>query len=162
MADGGATEVPATGSRDRRASGLLLLLHDATLSPHAPLMDADAANARRVSANGLSFHVRVQGPEGAPLVVLLHGFPETGDAWTALAGALAAEGWRVAAPDLRGYGRSDKPEGVRAYVLDVLADDVLHLCSALGHARFAVVGHDWGGVVAWHLAARDARRVRAA
>jgi pimeloyl-ACP methyl ester carboxylesterase len=125
-------------------------------------MTADAAIARRMSANGLSFYVRVQGAEGAPLVILLHGFPETGDAWTALAGALAAEGWRVAAPDQRGYGRSDKPAGLRAYALDVLADDVLHLSTALGHARFAVVGHDWGGVVAWHLAAREARRVRAA
>ena len=125
-------------------------------------MRADTASARQVFANGLSFRVHVQGPEGAPLVVLLHGFPETGDAWSHLAAALAAEGWRVAVPDQRGYGGSDKPAGVRAYALDTLADDVLHLCGALGHARFCVVGHDWGGVVAWHLAARNADRVRAA
>jgi len=134
------------------------------LSPEPLVLDADAdaARAQRISANGLSFHVHVQGREGAPLVVLLHGFPETGDAWTRLATALAGEGWRVAAPDQRGYGRSDKPESVHAYGLDTLADDVLHLCSALGHASFAVVGHDWGGVVAWHLAARDPARLRAA
>jgi pimeloyl-ACP methyl ester carboxylesterase len=122
----------------------------------------DAWNARRISANGLSFHLRVSGPEGAPLVMLLHGFPETGDAWSRLADALAAEGWRVAAPDQRGYGRSDKPDGLRSYVLDTLADDVLHLASALGYSRFSVVGHDWGGVVAWHLAGRDAARLQAA
>lgn len=160
--DGGQPGCLRGCSSAHRASGLLLPVHDPPPLPEALLMDPDAAIARRISANGLSFHARVWGPEGAPLVVLLHGFPETGDAWKGLAGALAAEGWRVVAPDQRGYGRSDKPEGLRAYALDVLADDVLHLCSALGHARFAVVGHDWGGVVAWHLAARDARRVRAA
>ena len=160
--DGGQPGCLRGCSSAHRASGLLLPVHDPPPLPEALLMDPDAAIARRITANGLSFHARVWGPEGAPLVVLLHGFPETGDAWKGLAGALAAEGWRVVAPDQRGYGRSDKPEGLRAYALDVLADDVLHLCSALGHARFAVVGHDWGGVVAWHLAARDARRVRAA
>ncbi|MBB1600429.1 alpha/beta fold hydrolase [Variovorax sp. UMC13] len=118
------------------------------------------ADVRRTTANGLSFHVRVDGPESGPLVVLLHGFPETGEAWRRLAAALSAEGWRVVVPDQRGYGLSDKPKGLRAYALDTLADDVLALCTAFGHARFAVVGHDWGGVVAWHLAARDPRRVQ--
>lgn len=125
-------------------------------------MSSDAVVVRQVSANGLQFRVRVSGPERGPLAVLLHGFPETGDAWSHLSHALAATGWRVAAPDQRGYGGSDKPAGVRAYALDTLADDVLHLCSALGQRQFCVVGHDWGGVVAWHLAARNPDRVRAA
>ena len=125
-------------------------------------MQTVSSCTRNVAANGLSFHVRLQGSEHAPLAILLHGFPETGHAWTSLASALAADGWRVAAPDLRGYGLSDKPPGVRAYVLDTLADDVLHLSSALGHARFCLVGHDWGGVLAWHLAARNPERVRGA
>lgn len=125
-------------------------------------MCAEVVDVRRVFANGHGFRVRMRGPEAAPLVVLLHGFPETGDAWSHLARALASDGWRVAVPDQRGYGGSDKPTAVRDYALDTLADDVLHLCGALGHARFCVVGHDWGGVLAWHLAARNPERVRAA
>ena len=63
------------------------------------------------------------------------------------------------APDLRGYNLSDKPSGSDAYRLDVLADDVLGVADALGRDRFAVVGHDWGGVLAWHLAARRPDRI---
>jgi pimeloyl-ACP methyl ester carboxylesterase len=74
-------------------------------------------------------------------------------------GPLAAAGLRVIAPDQRGYNLSDKPDGVAAYRIDALADDVLGLARALGRERFAVVGHDWGAAVAWHLAARDPERV---
>ena len=68
----------------------------------------------------------------------------------------------MVAPDLRGYNLSAKPEGISAYLLDVLADDVLGLADALGRRRFAIVGHDWGGVLAWHLAARDPGRIERA
>jgi pimeloyl-ACP methyl ester carboxylesterase len=116
----------------------------------------------RLPANGIGLHAVAAGPPDGPLVVLLHGFPEFWWGWRRQIGPLAAAGLRVVAPDQRGYNLSDKPPGVRAYDLDALADDVLGLADALRRERFAVVGHDWGGVVAWHLAARDPGRVERA
>jgi pimeloyl-ACP methyl ester carboxylesterase len=116
----------------------------------------------RLQANGLGFHAALAGPADGPLVVLLHGFPEFWYGWHHQIGPLAAAGLRVLAPDQRGYHLSDKPEGVEAYLLDRLADDVLGLADALGRRRFAVVGHDWGGVVAWHLAQREPLRTQRA
>lgn len=103
----------------------------------------------RPSAGTVRLHVEEAGPADGPVVVLLHGFPEFSYAWRKQLGPLAAAGFRVLAPDQRGYGRSDKPEGIEAYRLDELADDVLRLA---GDRRFSLVGHDWGGVVAWWLA----------
>jgi epoxide hydrolase 4 len=92
--------------------------------------------------------------EGRPLVLLLHGFPELWYAWRYQLPALASAGFRAVAPDLRGFNRSDKPRRVSDYRVEVLADDVAHLIEALGHERAVVVGHDWGGVVAWFFAMR--------
>jgi epoxide hydrolase 4 len=113
----------------------------------------------RLPANGITLHTVMAGPADGPLVILLHGFPEFWYGWRRQLMPLAAAGLRVAAPDQRGYNLSDKPQGSAAYRLDVLADDVLGLADALGRRRFAVVGHDWGGVVAWHLAGRNPERV---
>ena len=118
--------------------------------------EATAAPIERLTlqVNGLDLHVAASGPEDAPLVVLLHGFPEFSYGWRHQLPALGEAGFRVVAPDQRGYGLSSKPEGVRAYALDLLAGDVVALAGALGHRRFTLVGHDWGGIVAWHLASR--------
>ena len=94
------------------------------------------------------------GPARGPLVLLLHGFPEMSYAWRRQMGPLAAAGFRVVAPDQRGYGWSSKPQGRAAYTLDLLAADMVALAQALGHERASVVGHDWGGLVAWTLATR--------
>ena len=110
-------------------------------------------------ANGIALHTVMAGPEDGPLVILLHGFPEFWYGWRHQLAPLAAAGLFVAAPDQRGYNLSDKPAGIAAYRLDALADDVLGLADALGRERFAVVGHDWGGVVAWHLAGRNPERL---
>lgn len=91
------------------------------------------------------------GPD-APLVVLLHGFPETWYGWRHQLPALAAAGFRVVAPDQRGYGGSDRPRGARAYRLDELAADVRALVEACGVERAHVVGHDWGAAVGWWFA----------
>jgi pimeloyl-ACP methyl ester carboxylesterase len=120
------------------------------------------AEALRLPVGGINLHALAAGPVDGPLVVLLHGFPEFAYGWWRQIGSLAAAGLRVVAPDQRGYGLSDKPEGVAAYAIDVLADDVLRLVKALGRERFAVVGHDWGAAVAWHLAARNPERVERA
>jgi pimeloyl-ACP methyl ester carboxylesterase len=93
----------------------------------------------------------VEAGEG-PLVLLLHGFPEFWYGWRHQIPALAEAGFRVRAPDLRGYGLSDKPEGVAAYRVERLVEDVAELVRHAGAARAHVVGHDWGGVVAWYFA----------
>lgn len=106
-----------------------------------------------VKVNGVRLHVAVAGPLGGPLVVLLHGFPEFWYGWRHQIAPLARAGYRVVAPDMRGYDRSDKPRGVANYRLDLLASDVAELVKAFGRERAFVVGHDWGGVVAWQVAA---------
>jgi epoxide hydrolase 4 len=111
--------------------------------------------------NGITLHAAAAGPADAPLVILLHGFPEFWYGWRRQIGPLAA-GLRVLAPDLRGYNLSEKPAGSAAYDIDMLCDDVLGLADAVGRRRFAVVGHDWGGALAWHLAARDPARIERA
>ena len=110
-----------------------------------------------MSANGIRLHVAECGT--GPLVVLLHGFPEFWYAWRHQLVGLAARGYRVVAVDLRGYGDSDKPP--RGYDLWTLAGDVAGLVPALGEDRAALVGHGWGGVVGWTVAALHPRRVNA-
>jgi pimeloyl-ACP methyl ester carboxylesterase len=111
---------------------------------------------RDISANGVRLHAAEAG-EG-PLVLLLHGFPQFWWAWRAQLVDLAAAGFRVVAPDLRGYGASDKPP--RGYDLPTLAADVAALVRALGQQDAVVVGHDWGGLLGWTMAALHPRAVR--
>jgi pimeloyl-ACP methyl ester carboxylesterase len=113
----------------------------------------------KIAANGLGFHALAAGPADGPLVLLLHGFPETSHGWLKQILPLAEAGLRVVAPDLRGIGRSSKPAGVGAYRIDLLAQDVAAIIDALGHPHAQVVGHDWGGVVAWQLAQQHPERV---
>ena len=109
-----------------------------------------------IAASGLRFHALAAGPADGPLVVLLHGFPEASHGWRRQIGPLADAGFRVVAPDQRGVGRSSKPEGVAHYRVHLLAADVVAIVRALGRERAQVVGHDWGGAVAWFLAMRHA------
>ena len=120
------------------------------------------AESLRLRANGLDLHAVAAGPPDGPLVLLLHGFPEFWYGWRRQIPPLAAAGLRVVAPDQRGYNLSAKPDGVAAYDIDALADDALGLADALGRERFAVAGHDWGAVLAWHLAERNPERVERA
>jgi pimeloyl-ACP methyl ester carboxylesterase len=100
--------------------------------------------------NGLRLHY-VEAGDG-PLVVLLHGFPDFWYTWRRQIRHLAAAGFRVIAPDLRGYNESDKPPGVANYRIDLLASDVVGLIQHAGEPRASIVGHDWGGGVAWWVA----------
>jgi len=111
---------------------------------------------RDVSANGIRLHVVELGT--GPLVLLLHGFPEFWWSWRHQLIGLADAGFRAAAVDLRGYGDSDKPP--RGYDGWTLAGDVAGLIRALGERNAAVVGHDWGGLLAWAVAALHPRLVR--
>jgi len=103
-------------------------------------------------------HVAEQG-EG-PAVVLCHGFPELWYSWRHQIGALADAGFRVVAPDQRGYGATDRPEAIEDYDIIHLTDDLLGLLDALGEERAVFVGHDWGAPVVWDLAQRAPDRVR--
>ena len=105
---------------------------------------------RQVESNGLSVHVAERG--AGPLVVLLHGFPESWYSWRHQIAALADAGFHVVAPDQRGYGRTDRPDDAGRYTLLDLVGDVVGLIDALGEQRAMVVGHDWGAPVAWHTA----------
>jgi pimeloyl-ACP methyl ester carboxylesterase len=113
-------------------------------------------NHRSISANGIVLHVAEAG-EG-PLVLLLHGFPQFWWTWRSQLTALAAAGFHVVAPDLRGYGASDKPP--RGYDLPTLSADIAALVRALGEQDAVVVGHDWGGLLGWTTAALHPRTVR--
>jgi pimeloyl-ACP methyl ester carboxylesterase len=104
----------------------------------------------RVDIDGVGIEYEVVG-EGRP-VVLLHGFPDSGRLWRHQAPALADAGFQVIVPDLRGYGRSDKPEPVEAYSIPVLAGDVMAILAERGIGKAHVVGHDWGAALAWALA----------
>lgn len=101
-------------------------------------------------------HVRLHYVEAGsgPLVLLLHGFPEFWYSWRRQIPALATAGYHIVAPDLRGYNLSEKPPGVARYALEVLTEDVIALIRRFGAERATVVGHDWGGVIAWHVPVR--------
>jgi pimeloyl-ACP methyl ester carboxylesterase len=120
---------------------------------------ADDPRFAFLETNGIRLHAACAGPEDGPLVILLHGFPEFWYGWRHQIGPLAEAGYRVLAPDQRGYNKSDKPAGVASYALDRLVADVVGLIDATGRRTATVVGHDWGGVVAWWLALRHADRL---
>jgi len=114
---------------------------------------SDALSHEESIANGVRLHYVAAGDPEDPLVVLLHGFPEFWYAWHRQLPDLAAAGYRVVAPDMRGYNRSEKPHGVAAYDRTELVADVAGLIDAVGRDRAHLVGHDWGGMVAWDVAA---------
>ena len=106
------------------------------------------------------YAARAAGPADGELVLLLHGFPETSYEWRAQLDSLAAAGYRAVAPDQRGYTPGARPVELAEYAVDRLVDDVFGFADALGAERFHLVGHDWGGFVAWYTAARDDGRLR--
>lgn len=113
----------------------------------------------RVPTNGIVLHVAQAGPSSGPLVILLHGFPEFWYGWRHQIQSLARAGYRVWAPDQRGYNHSDKPDKIGAYTIDHLGEDIIGLIDAAGEKRAFLVGHDWGAAVAWYLAAKHPSRI---
>ncbi len=114
---------------------------------------------RMIATNGIHLHAVEAGPEDGPLMILLHGFPEFWYGWRSQIAPLAGAGYRVLVPDQRGYNTSDKPKGVRAYNLDLLARDIVGLIDDAGREKAYVVGHDWGGMVGWWLGLKHADRL---
>ena len=115
------------------------------------------------SRSGLTFTTDVAGPADGPLVLLLHGFPESRHSWRAALPALSEAGYRAVAPDQRGYspGARPDPADLTSYVFEKLVEDALEIVAAAGHEgrRFHLVGHDWGGQVSWGVAAAHPERL---
>src|SRR5215471_19181288 len=114
---------------------------------------------RQIDTNGISMHVAEAGA-GFP-VLLCHGFPELWYSWRHQLRALAEAGYHAVAPDMRGYGQTDRPEAIDQYTLLHLVGDVVGVLDALGAPTAVVVGHDWGAPVAWHAALLRPDRFRA-
>jgi pimeloyl-ACP methyl ester carboxylesterase len=114
---------------------------------------------RRVPlATGVTLNVALAGPADAPPVILLHGFPESHRTWRGVA-PLLQDRFRLVMPDQRGFAGSDRPQGLDAYRTSVVVEDLFALADALSIERFALVGHDWGGAVAWAAAIKGEPRI---
>lgn len=110
-------------------------------------------------STGITMNVATAGPADAPPVILVHGFPESHRTWRDLVPHLAGD-LRLIMPDLRGFGASDKPQDLAAYSTELLLADLFALADAVGVAQFALVGHDWGGAIAWAAAISGAPAIQ--
>ena len=116
-------------------------------------------DTQTIGVGELSFTVDMAGPEDGAPVLLLHGFPETRRMWAPLVDALGKTGYRAIAPDQRGYSAGARPKATEAYATEHLLADALGLMDAVGRTRFHLIGHDWGGQLAWLLAAHHSARL---
>ena len=123
------------------------------------MTDVDAV-VRHSEAELADIRIHYVEAGSGPLVVLLHGFPDFWFGWREQIPALADAGFRVVAPDLRGYDLSSKPRGVAQYGVERIVDDVSRLIEHLGESRADIVGHDWGGAIAWAFAMRHSEQLR--
>ncbi len=135
----------------------------------APSSDADDTESSmstkgieriEIKVGALTFDARAAGPEDAPLVLLLHGFPQSSYQYRNQLLALAAAGYRAVAPDQRGYSPRARPSALSDYTMLTLVRDAIEIADALGAERFHLAGHDWGGGVAWAVARLYPQRVR--
>lgn len=122
-------------------------------------MSWPGVSERRVATNGISLNIAEAGQ--GPLVLLLHGFPESWYSWRHQFAPLAAAGYHVVAPDMRGYGKSDRPAEITAYCQTEVVADIIGLIPALGYKTAIVIGHDWGAPTAWAAALHHPDVVRA-
>lgn len=113
-----------------------------------------------LTVNGITLSLYSAGPVGGPIVWLLHGFPESWFSWRHQIRMLADAGYRVMSPEMRGYGQSSAPYDVASYDLITVCGDIQAAMDLLGQTSVAVVGHDWGAPVAWHLALLEPQRVK--
>ncbi len=119
----------------------------------------DAFTLSQFSTNGISVRAAVEGH--GPLVIMVHGWPELWYSWRHQIKPIAAAGYRVVVPDVRGYGGSDKPHPVAAYDMATIMADIVGLIDTLGEEKAILVGHDWGAPICWNTAALHSDRVAA-
>lgn len=119
----------------------------------------NAIEQDRIQVNGIELSVYIAGPEQGRPIWLLHGFPECWHSWREQIPALAAAGFRVFVPQMRGYGQSSSPPEIADYDVLTLCADIQQAMDHFGHAQVVMVGHDWGAVVAWHLALLEPERI---
>lgn len=122
-------------------------------------MSWPGVSQRRIETNGIQLNIAEAGK--GPLVLLLHGFPESWYSWRHQFAPIAAAGYHVVAPDMRGYGKSDKPHEITAYTQVEVVKDIIGLIPALGYETAIVIGHDWGAPTAWSTALNHPDKVRA-
>ncbi|MHA2294393.1 MAG: alpha/beta fold hydrolase [Candidatus Hodarchaeales archaeon] len=113
-----------------------------------------------VPTNGIKLHVAFSGPKDGEPVILLHGFPDSWFGWESQIRSLATSGYRVIAPDQRGYNLSDKPKGAKNYQMDLLVSDLTGLADYLGFEQFNLAGHDFGAIVSWWAAMYYPNRIK--
>lgn len=128
--------------------------HSASQSPLA------GVRFKMIKAGSINMRLALAGKEG-PLVLLAHGWPESWYNWRHQIRFLAANGYRVVAPDMRGYGETDAPQDIAAYDIKTLSDDMVNILDALGEDKAIMVGHDWGAIVAWHAVLYHPHRFQA-
>ncbi len=124
-----------------------------------PALPPGSVPGRRMLINGVNYHIGEQGT-GDKVVLMLHGMPDTAGLWRYQIPALIAAGYRVIAPDLLGYGLTDKPANTTRYAADKLIGDVVTLIDSLGVKQMDIVGHDWGGFISWELVLAMPERFR--
>ena len=107
---------------------------------------------KRIKVKNITLNVAIAGDENGKVILLLHGYPDAWFGWEKIILLLINQGYRVIAPDQRGYNLSDKPEGVQSYYTENIVQDALHLMSHLGYANFYLAGHDYGAYIAWIIA----------
>src|SRR5690606_31465877 len=140
----------------RWAEGQAITAEPGTLVAPESLSSMTLVRTHSIHANDLQFEVDEAG-EGDDVALLLHGFPESRRCWRHQLPMFVQQGWRVVAPDMRGYGGSSRPKERGAYHVDHLVADAAALFDSLGARRPVLIGHDWGGIVAWAFAIRQAR-----
>lgn len=122
-----------------------LIFTTSVIHAQQPMQDIQL---RTIQSNGIDMRIAEMGK--GPLVILVHGWPESWYSWRHQLRALAAAGYRAVAPDMRGYGKTDKPEAVEAYDIHHLTADLVGIVDAMGEKDAMLVGHDWGAIVGWH------------
>jgi len=155
------------GRSDRRLSGgaAVRMLEYGTLflemmyQPVGWPMPVLITNTIQIPTNGVRLHAEACGPASGPLVLMLHGFPETWAGWANQIAPLARSGFFVVAPDQRGYSISEKPAAVDQYSVENLARDVIGILDHFQREKATIIGHDWGGVVAWQVGMQYPERV---
>ncbi|HTE42362.1 MAG TPA: alpha/beta hydrolase [Steroidobacteraceae bacterium] len=128
-------------------TGVVLLALPLAASAQPAKAGAKEPTLRTIESNGIKMRIAEMGT--GPLVILVHGWPESWYSWRHQLPALAAAGYHAVAPDMRGYGKTDKPQAVEAYDIHQVTADLVGIIDALGEKNAMLVGHDWGAIVAW-------------